>query len=84
MSTTAPWEQFLSEHFPGYLLPESHRTRIEADEAARFLERLTGEQQRLRVRLGACRRNPPRSRSPPDRLPSGSYTSAAAWAPWSR
>lgn len=53
MSTTAPWEQFLSEHFPGYLLPESHRTRIEADEAARFLERLTGRPQQLRVLLAA-------------------------------
>jgi hypothetical protein len=51
MSTTAPWDAFLREHFPAYLLPESHRERIEADEAARFLARLTGEPQQLRVLL---------------------------------
>ncbi|MBM7112459.1 hypothetical protein [Archangium primigenium] len=50
MST--PWEEFLREHFPGYLLPHSHRARIGVDEATRFLERLTGEPRALSRLLG--------------------------------
>lgn len=53
MSPTEPWEVFLREHFPGYLLPQSHRTRIEEAEAARFLERLTGRPRQLRILLAA-------------------------------
>ena len=53
MSATVSWERFLQEHFPGYLLPESQRTHIEAADAARFLERLTGRPQQLRILLGA-------------------------------
>jgi hypothetical protein len=52
MSETAPWEVFLREHFPGYLLPESQRTRIDADDAARFLARLTGRPRQLHILLG--------------------------------
>jgi hypothetical protein len=49
----APWEEFLRTHFPGYLLPESHRTRINAADAARFLEQLTGRPGQLRLLLAA-------------------------------
>ncbi|NOJ98761.1 hypothetical protein HMI51_38340 [Corallococcus coralloides] len=45
------WEEFLRGHFPGYLLPESQRQRIDAADAARFLERLTGRPQQLRLLL---------------------------------
>ncbi|MES2644228.1 MAG: hypothetical protein V4850_32380 [Myxococcota bacterium] len=37
---TAPWEGFLREHFPGYLLPETRVSRIDPDEAALFLARM--------------------------------------------
>ncbi|MBN8227993.1 hypothetical protein JYK02_10785 [Corallococcus macrosporus] len=47
------WEEFLRGHFPGYLLPESQRQRIDAADAARFLERLTGRPQQLRLLLTA-------------------------------
>ncbi len=53
MSTDAPWEAFLRTHFPGYLLPESHRTHIDAADAARFLEQLTGRPGQLRLLLAA-------------------------------
>jgi len=53
MSQPAPWEAFLRGHFPGYLLPESQRTHIDAADAARFLERLTGRPQQLHLLLGA-------------------------------
>lgn len=49
----APWEEFLRTHFPGYLLPESHRTRIDVADAARFLEQLTGRPGQLRLLLAA-------------------------------
>lgn len=42
-----PWEEFVRAHFPGYLLPESARTAISADEATLFLERLTGRPHEL-------------------------------------
>ncbi len=50
---TAPWEGFLREHFPGYLLPESHRTHIDVEDAARFLEQLTGKPRQLHILLAA-------------------------------
>ncbi|MFP2924226.1 hypothetical protein ACLESO_03200 [Pyxidicoccus sp. 3LG] len=53
MNVTAPWEEFLREHFPGYLLPESHRTRIEPADAARFLEQLTGRPRQLHTLIAA-------------------------------
>lgn len=37
-----PWESFLAEHFPGYLLPSSAAHTLSEEAAARFLERLTG------------------------------------------
>ena len=37
-----PWEAYLAEHFPGYLLPEAYRRALPEDVAARFLERLGG------------------------------------------
>ncbi|HEX8439851.1 hypothetical protein [Archangium sp.] len=47
MSASAPWEAFLREHFPGYLLPESARTALTPEEASLFLERLTGRPHEL-------------------------------------
>lgn len=45
---TAPsWEDFVRAHFPGYLLPESARTALSVEEAALFLERLTGRPHEL-------------------------------------
>jgi len=43
------WESFVKTHFPGYLLPNSHVEPICADEAARFLERITGRQHELEL-----------------------------------
>jgi hypothetical protein len=45
--SAAPWEDFVRAHFPGYLLPESARTALSAEEAALFLERLTGRPHEL-------------------------------------
>lgn len=45
--TTAPWEDLVRSHFPGYLLPESARTALSVEEGARFLERLTGRPHEL-------------------------------------
>jgi hypothetical protein len=39
---TPAWEDFVREHFPAYLLPESARSALSVEEAALFLERLTG------------------------------------------
>lgn len=47
MSGSAPWDDYLREHFPGYLLPEAKRVELSASEAECFLERLTGRQQEL-------------------------------------
>lgn len=45
--TVPPWEAFVREHFPGYLLPASGQTALKVEEAARFLERLTGRPHEL-------------------------------------
>jgi hypothetical protein len=39
---SAPWESFVAEHFPGYLLPEAFRRALPEDVAARFLTRIGG------------------------------------------
>ncbi len=54
MGSDAPWESFLREHFPGYLLPNSLRVGIPREEAERFLERLTGKPRQLRLLLSAA------------------------------
>jgi hypothetical protein len=41
------WEEFLGEHFPGYLLPSSSAHAISVDAASRFLERITGRPDQL-------------------------------------
>jgi len=51
LTPTPPWEDFLRSHFPGYLLPESHRQGIDAASAARFLEHLTQRPDQLRLLL---------------------------------
>lgn len=43
------WEIFVRTHFPGYLLPNSRVEPISAEEAARFLERITGRQHALEL-----------------------------------
>ncbi|MCP3099817.1 hypothetical protein LZ198_13160 [Myxococcus sp. K15C18031901] len=50
-TASAPWEDFLRGHFPGYLLPESHRQGIDAADAARFLERITQRPEQLHLLL---------------------------------
>jgi hypothetical protein len=45
--TSVPWEAFVREHFPGYLLPDSARAELSVEEAALFLERLTGRPHEL-------------------------------------
>ena len=47
MSAAAPWDAFLSEHFPGYLLPEASRRALPEDVAAQFLSRLGGGPRQL-------------------------------------
>jgi hypothetical protein len=42
MSAAPPWRTFIAENFPGYLLPASAAQALSAEEAARFLERVTG------------------------------------------
>ncbi|WP_437505395.1 hypothetical protein [Sorangium sp. So ce1099] len=41
------WEAFVRAHFPGYLLPSSRVEAITAEEAARFLARITGRSHEL-------------------------------------
>ncbi|WP_437926719.1 hypothetical protein WMF37_48300 [Sorangium sp. So ce291] len=41
------WEAFVRAHFPGYLLPSSRVEAITAEEAARFLARITGRDHEL-------------------------------------
>ena len=43
------WEAYLRAKFPGYLLPHSHSAHLSAEEAARFLERLTGRPGALHI-----------------------------------
>src|SRR6185503_9831921 len=47
MLRPAPWETFIAAHFPGYLLPEAQRSALSEEAAARFLEALFGDPQRL-------------------------------------
>lgn len=47
--TNDNWETFVKAHFPGYLLPNSRVEPISADDAARFLERITGRQHELEL-----------------------------------
>jgi hypothetical protein len=49
VSDAPPWEAFLAEHFPGYLLPAAARRALSAEEAARFLERVSGAKRSLFV-----------------------------------
>lgn len=44
-----PWEELLATVFPGWLLPHSCRRAISPDAAARFLARLTGRSDHLRL-----------------------------------
>jgi hypothetical protein len=47
LSVAPPWEAFLAERFPGYLLPRSWRRALPEEAAARFLERLGGRPEQL-------------------------------------
>jgi hypothetical protein len=56
--SAAPWEDFLREHFPAYLLPESAARSLDVEEAARFLERLTGRPHELALLRAASTLSP--------------------------
>jgi len=58
MSAAEPWRAFIAEHFPGYLLPSSARQALSAEEAARFLERITGEPDQLGLLRAASTLSP--------------------------
>lgn len=45
--TSPPWEAFVREHFAGYLLPASAQAALSVEEAALFMERLTGRPHEL-------------------------------------
>ncbi len=47
MIAEPPWEAFLAEHFPGYLLPDTYRRALPDDVAARFLARIGGGPRQL-------------------------------------
>jgi hypothetical protein len=47
MRPAGPWEAFVAEHFPAYLLPNAARRALSVEAAARFLERTTGDRGRL-------------------------------------
>jgi hypothetical protein len=47
------WESELREHFPGYLLPSSGLVALPREAAERFLARLTGEADALKLLLAA-------------------------------
>lgn len=47
--TNDGWQAFVKEHFPGYLLPNSRVEPISAEDAARFLERITGRRHELEL-----------------------------------
>lgn len=47
MTAAPPWDRFLEEHFPGYLLPESAAHTLSEEAAARFLERISGRPDQL-------------------------------------
>lgn len=89
MSGGIAWQQFISDHFPGYLLPESAAHALSEDEAARFLERVSGRPDQLAL-LRAASTLAPRMdllrafvfESLPDlvrRLPSRTESSLREW-----
>ena len=43
------WESLVRSHFPGYLLPSSRVLAITAEEAGRFLERITGRKHEFQL-----------------------------------
>jgi hypothetical protein len=47
MSAAPPWEAYLTERFPGYLLPESLGRALPEEVARRFLERIGGDARHL-------------------------------------
>ena len=47
MSGGAPWETFLTDHFPGYLLPHAFRRTLPEAAAASFLSRFDAHKQQL-------------------------------------
>ena len=47
------WEEELREHFPGYLLPAASIEALSREAASRFLDRLTGTNDSLRLLLAA-------------------------------
>lgn len=47
------WEEFVSAHFPAYLLPAAKREAIEEEEATRFLQRFAGDAADLSLVCGA-------------------------------
>lgn len=53
-----PWQEFVRASFPGYLLPESAATAISVEEAALFLERLTGRPHELALLRAASTLSP--------------------------
>src|SRR4051794_41114596 len=54
----ASWQRFIAESFPGYLLPASARQALSAEEAARFLERITGQPDQLGLLRAATTLSP--------------------------
>jgi hypothetical protein len=58
MSDSPVWQRFIAENFPGYLLPESGAHALSADEAARFLERITGQPDQLALLRAASALSP--------------------------
>ncbi|MBV9949149.1 MAG: hypothetical protein JOZ69_20035 [Myxococcales bacterium] len=58
MSGAPPWRAFIAENFPGYLLPASAANALSAEEAARFLERITGEPDQLGLLRAASTLSP--------------------------
>lgn len=47
MTESAPWEEFLAAHFPAFLLPHSAVCALPVEQAATFLEQLTGRPHEL-------------------------------------
>lgn len=47
MTAAETWEAFLEAHFPGYLLPQSAVRELRVEQAAAFLEQLTGRPHEL-------------------------------------
>ncbi len=58
MNGPPAWQRFVAENFPGYLLPASALNALSAEEAARFLERITGEPDQLGLLRAASTLSP--------------------------